>query len=483
MKRPDVAVAMDLGTTHLKCLAVAADGRVLYHQQSPTPFFHESGVKAPAIDAQAVWRWVADQLAVFSGQPWVVAFSSAMHSLVVADGDGHLVDGKAYTWMDVRAASEARQLRQNQGSLWREQTGTPVHAMSVVVKWAWWKKAHPAQPECMVVGLKDWIVFQLCGQWLTDWTSASGTGFLNIGQMDWDGEILRAVGLGPEDLPAIVSPETRWQVAEGEVVIGGADSALAHFGLGVDLSAPAWVLSLGTSGAIRTNLGPPLPTVSSNFFCYRAVQSSQYLLGEAYSNIGNLLEWVASQHHTPVSDLLLRGMSRLRQRGAIPFLVPYLYGERSPYWDERLYAQWLDLTGRETSDDFFAGAVAALLTILFGGSARLQQAAPGLATIRSGSAILDQPRFAQAVANVSRHPLSVEQGVDASILGAMRLAEPSFWQAMATSTAIRQLYQPEDLDGSFWHDRYHRLSEATRRQLAGMRSEASDIATWDGGNA
>ncbi len=465
MKVEKIAVAIDLGTTHLKCLAVGEGGIPGYQKETSTPFLDEPGVKAPAIDAKAVWRWTRDQLEAVGGASTTVAFSCAMHSLLVVDRCGEPVDGAAYTWMDTRAAPDAWRLRKGPQKEWRERTGTPVHAMSVVVKWLWWQRVHGDVRPFKVVGLKDWIIFQLCGQWLTDWTSASGTGMLGLTTLAWDERILKEVGLESDQLPTVVSPGTRLGFGHGVVVIGGGDAALAHYGLGVDASSGAAVLSLGTSGAIRTNIFEPRSVLSPNFFCYRALEDSQYLLGEAYSNIGNLLAWVGREQGVSVGDLVQRGLIRLHQTANIPLLVPYRFGERSPYWEERLYGEWIGLGDNESPDDFMAGAVAAVITVLYGGSLRLSQAVLGIGRVRSGSKILNDWRLAKTVANVIGHSLSVEEGVDASLLGALRLADAERWHDMTRFSKALRVFEPETTNIEFWQDRAARQEDATKRQL------------------
>jgi sugar (pentulose or hexulose) kinase len=163
-----------------------------------------------------------------------------------------------------------------------------------------------------------------------------------------------------------------------------------------------------------------------------------------------------------------RGLRRIAQGGDFPTLVPYRYGERSPYWEERLTAQWVQVNGDETADEWFAGALAGVLAVLFGGSVRLKNRVRRLKTLRSGSRTLDQVLFATAVATVTGLELTVEEGLDASLLGAIRLASQSAWVAITRGVDGHLRYAPEPGQEAFWEARWQIISQAAAKQLDAM---------------
>lgn len=61
-----------------------------------------------------------------------------------------------------------------------------------------------------MVGIKDWILHKLTGEWAIDQGMASSTGLLDIRRLDWDNRVLSLVGLTPEHgrrlFPALVPP-------------------------------------------------------------------------------------------------------------------------------------------------------------------------------------------------------------------------------------------------------------------------------------
>ena len=466
MTEHEIWLAFDIGTTHLKKLAWDAVALAPVHQaETPTPY-HATGGTAATIDASAVLAWVVQELARWPGRRLRMSFSTAMHTFLPVDQSGAPIEGEgAYTWMDGRAASTAERLRGTVGQGWQAETGTPVHAMSVAVKWVWWRQVHSELLPARVVGLKDWLVYRLSGRWLTDWTTASATGMVALGSDDWDRRILTAIGLEPGLLPGIAAPGTGIDTPYGRLILGGGDAAMAHWGLGVVPGSHHGVLSLGTSGALRVQVEHPPAALEPNFFCYRGV--SGYLLGEAYSNMGSLLAYSADRQGVPVPELIARGLGRLaRGRGHLPRLIPFRVGERSPYWREGLHLQWLGVRPEHGAEDFMAATVAALLTVLYGGSRRLKARVPHLETLRSASGLLAEPELAQWVANATGLALSVEEGADASLTGALRTAAGDAGRKFApNSPRQRRCLEPAADDGAYWEENLAALDRAATKQL------------------
>jgi gluconokinase len=239
----------------------------------------------------------------------------------------------------------------------------------------------------------------------------------------------------------------------------------------VDVESRQGVISLGTSGAIRANVKNPTEPLPENFFCYQAVPGGGLLLGEAYSNIGSLWAFLAALFKISVEELIARGLARLRQsEDSLPILIPFLYGERSPYWDEGLSLEWQGVRPHHQSDDFLASAVAAVLTGIYGGSSRLREAIPQLEGLKSGSRLLENPDLAQWVANASGVRLAVDMTVDASLWGAVRLAG----NRAPLGPAQEIIFEPEPVDRGLWEERLDRQERAAKAQIERMGDDHKD---------
>jgi gluconokinase len=90
-------------------------------------------------------------------------------------------------------------------------------------------------------------------------------------------------------------------------------------------------VSLGTSGALRVVRSAPAVDEQGRVFCY-AVAEGLWVLGGAVSNGGVAAQWAAETFGVDVHDLL-------EEAAAVPVgaagvtALPYLLGERAPWWD------------------------------------------------------------------------------------------------------------------------------------------------------
>jgi gluconokinase len=380
----DLVVGLDSGTTATKAVAVAADATVVatcsagYPLQVPEPGRAELDpvrLQQAAVEALAQ---VTAETRQHGHRVVGLCLSGAMHGLVPLDMAGNPT-GPLITWADSRAGEESRSLAAS-GKL-HKRTGTPVHPMSPLSKLLWWRLHHPdafaGTPKWG--GVKEVVLTGLCEDtYLIDLSCASTTGLYDITARHWDPEALRLAGIEAEQLATVV-PTThvvtglRAEVASQTglprdlpVVIGASDGPLANLGLGA-VSEGVAAISLGTSGAFRAVRPAPAVDEAARLFCY-ALTEDRWVLGGAINNAGSVVRW-ASAALGMVSDDV-QGEERdaadgrlLEEAGQIPFgsegllCLPYLLGERAPWWEPGLQGAWIGLRRHHTRGHLVRSAV------------------------------------------------------------------------------------------------------------------------------
>ena len=85
-------------------------------------------------------------------------------------------------------------------------SGTPVHPMSPLVKLVWFSRHEPelAGQVRWWAGLKDYVLHHLTGELVTELSSASGTGLLNLKSRNWDAQSLDLAGIDADQLPSVL---------------------------------------------------------------------------------------------------------------------------------------------------------------------------------------------------------------------------------------------------------------------------------------
>src|ERR671932_281282 len=102
---------------------------------------------------------------------------------------------------------EAERLRSSpQGRALHRRTGTPAHPMAPLAKLMWFREraAKVFAAAGRWVGIKEYVLARLTGEWAVDHSVASGTGLLDLHALDWDREALGLAGIEREQLAPLV---------------------------------------------------------------------------------------------------------------------------------------------------------------------------------------------------------------------------------------------------------------------------------------
>ena len=370
----DVLIGVDAGTTSIKAVTAGPDARVRDAVSVGCPLLVPRPGWAELDPARLTSAAVQTLVAVAArarerGDTVVgISLSAAMHGLLPMAEDGTPL-GPLVTWADGRAAAQAAALvADGRARGLHARTGTPVHAMSPMVKLAWWAARSPdltaATPRWG--GVKELLLWALCGRPdLVDLSCASATGLYDSAGRTWDEQALDIAGVRPGQLAEVV-PTThvlsglRSEVARAAalpvdlpVVVGAADGALANLGTGAVRPHVAAV-SLGTSGALRIVVPRPTVDPTGRLFCY-ALTEQHWVLGGSVNNGGSVVRWaalaLAAGDGPPPEgeDADALDARLLAEAAGVPagsdglLCLPYLLGERAPWWRSGLRGAFLGL--------------------------------------------------------------------------------------------------------------------------------------------
>jgi gluconokinase len=434
-------IGVDIGTTNVKAVALAGDGRLLARAgrvtRTLTPF-----PGAAEQSPQAVFRQTADAIRAVAaasstfGAPAGLAFSGAMHSLIAVDDRGRCLTN-AWLWSDGRAAAFYRSLRESAtGKDIYRRTGTPIHPMSPLVKLLFLRASCPEvfEEARLYLGIKDFVLQKLLGEKICDASLASTTGLLNTVSGRWDEMALRAAGITADFLPRVVSPSSVFRLPQSSaaflgsaaglpVVPGGSDGALANLGSGA-AGPDKLAITIATSAALRLTLTSPHLDQAGRTFCFR-LDDHRFIAGGASNNGSNVLDWLQLKvfhSRRPVSEILAQA-SRVGPGSDGLLSVPYLHGERAPVWDTDAVGAYYGLTHRHTRAHLARSAVEGVVFNLRMIAEALPQWEACRSIALSGGAAQD-PLWQRVVADVFDRPVEVPSpdAADASARGAVMLA-------------------------------------------------------------
>jgi len=370
----DVVIGIDTGTTATKGIAAGVDGRLRAHTSVHCPLSVPGPGRAeldPGLLCDAAVKALTDVAAQCRGRGdrvVAVSLSAFLHAVVPMDAAGRPL-GPLVTWADGRAARQCEEVRAaGQAAALQARTGTPVHPMAPLSKLAWWRETDPGtlRDTPRWGGVKELILAALAdAPYVLDLSVASGTGLYDIHQRRWDPQALEIAGVRPGQLAEVVPTTSRLRLRPGvasaaglpagtPLIIGAADGPLANLGVGATPAGVAAV-SLGTSGALRTVVDRPTADAAGRLFCY-ALTEDRWVIGGAVNNAGSVVRWAgqtfaggferpgAEGEDADERDAALLTEAQNAPAGSAGLLcLPYLLGERAPWWRPGLRGAYLGL--------------------------------------------------------------------------------------------------------------------------------------------
>ena len=439
-----VIIGLDVGTTATKIVAFGLGSRWRYAASREYPLLQPQPgwqVQDPAVILAAVSTALSEcAAAVGDVETVALSVSTGMHGLIGLDASMRPLT-PLLTWADARSRDEARELRKSGAATDLQRTsGTPVHPMTPLTKLMWFSRHEPGTCAAVRwwVGLKDYVLWHLTGQLVTELSSASGTGLLDLGSRTWNPAALELAGVSVDCLPPVLdttatlslSAQAGGQVglpAGTTVVLGAGDGPLGN--LGVAATAPGVVgLSLGTSGAARMVVSEPRTDPDGTLFCY-ALTDSAWVVGGAVSNGGIVVRWAGSAlapdlTATPVGPTVDEQVLELAAAVAAGcdglMMLPYLLSERAPLWDPDLPGAYLGLRRHHTRAHLVRAAVEGVCLQLSAVVDRLDQIEP-VTSVRATGGVFRSPLWRDVMAAMLDRPLTIATDAGGSALGAAAL--------------------------------------------------------------
>lgn len=364
-----------------------------------------------------------------------VGLSSIWHSLVLLDGSNRAV-GRARTWADTSPAPTVRMYRGDEdlARLFYRNTGCPIHSNYNLWKWMHEKRTGDVSAVRRISCLPEYLFYALTGEWAVSQSVAAGSGFLNAHTLQWDGAMLELAGVRQDMLGRLVEPHFSLPLSPSAaarlglpagipVAAAGPDGALNHIAAG-GLGSGVMTLSVGTSGALRlAHSGPVIPERQSTW-CYYCAEGL-HLVGAATSGAGNCVGWF-------VKDALggAFGYQRLEAEAeacggeSAPFFLPFLFGERSPGWDDDRLGGFAGLSPGCGLGSMYHAVLEGVLFNLFQNYRILVETAgfsPPMISISGG--ITQSPYWMALAADTFGMALHENTGEHASLLGAAHMAQ------------------------------------------------------------
>ena len=367
-------LAHDLGTTGNKATLYNDEGRLVgskfvayktdfpevgWAEQNPHDWWNAVCVSTKAL--------VTDNT-VDPGEIKAISFSGQMMGCLPVDKEGNPLRS-SIIWADQRSVEQARRIEEQIGSeRFYRITGHRISPTYSVEKMMWVKdnQPHIYKETYKFLQAKDFIINRLTGQFVTDYSDATGTTLYDLNQYQWSEEILAAAQIDQEKLPEVhssfhVAGEIGSKVAEElglkpgtPVVVGGGDGACATAGAGIFRAGSSYVY-VGSSSWIASLSDKPFYDPLQRTSTWLSFDHTKFKIAGTMQSAGGAYQWlrdtlcgqeVRAGEELGLSEYQLMDLQAKRSKpgsGGLLFL-PYLLGERSPHWNPDARACFVGLT-------------------------------------------------------------------------------------------------------------------------------------------
>ncbi len=496
-------LGLDIGTGGSRALLADASGRGRY---SFTAAHEEMRMLRPlwAEQEPADW-WRASQSAIkgvlgtakIDGSAVAgIALSGQMHGLVLLNANQEVVR-PALIWCDQRSQRQVDFIDSKLGhdNVLRS-IANPVLTGFTLPKLLWVRDNEPQffQMVRTILLPKDYIRFQLTGEFATDVSDASGTALFDVAKRKWSNDMLMGLGLNSDMLPEVFeSSERTGRVSEAAAEITGLSAGTAVFAgagdqaagaIGAGIVEPGMMsCTIGTSGVVFAYLEKPEYDARGRVhtFCH-AIPNAWHVMGVTQA-AGLSLQWFRNQFAPDCEYDDLTREATLSPAGAQGlFWLPYLMGERTPHLDSNARGAWIGLTATHGRSDLIRSILEGVcysqkdgLEIIAGLGAH-----PSLVRLSGGGA--KSAFWQQLFADIFDRPVATLDNQEGSAYGAALLAligTGEYGSAREVCrAAVKQVTvsEPQPQAAEFYRHRY----EIYRALYPALQSTFQSIGELDG---
>ena len=448
-------ITVDIGTTSMRAILYDADGHALHmdqHENVPE-FFNDGRVEQnpaawPAI-LHAVLKSCADAARTRQLEPTCISVTAQRSSVIPVDSSGTPLH-PAIMWQDRRTAELALAMDDSNPLVYGK-TGLKISPVFSAIKMTWLRRQRPdiwAKTHKMI-GIQDWVVYLLCGRFVTDHTFGSRTNLLDLEKRDWDPELLALFEVEARMLCDLVAPGSivggltpdmarSSGLREGlPIVSAGGDQQCAALGLGL-FSGEQAVSNTGTGSYLIGHADRPALDAKMRLACNVSAVPNAYIVEAAVLTSGTIYRWFREALFAtgnPANDTF---EAINAEAGRVPagandlLLLPHFKGSGAPYWDPDAKGVFYNLTLSTTRGEM-ARAILEGIAVEMRGSIELMETLCGkIRCVTVSGGMTKSDLFNQIQSDIFERPIVRFRNNEATSLGA--------WIAGAVASGLEASY-------------------------------------------
>jgi xylulokinase len=439
-------LGIDVGTTSVKVGLISERGELEalaikeYSLLTPSANRVECAVDVYWESCKDGIREVMGKSRVAPSSILALGLSSQGETLVCLDSEGKALR-RAIVWLDSRAYEEADIIsKEIPIEVWFEKTGMPeVSPMWPICKILWLKRNEPCifERTAKFLLLKDYLIWRLTGEIVTDPSVSSSTGYLDILNKRWWDEALNILEIGRDKLPellqsaeiagklGVVVAEELGLPAGIPVVTGGMDQMVGALGAG-NVRPGLITETTGTALAIIATTNTPIFDPQRRIPCSPHCIPNAYVLMPYTETAGIVLRWFRDNFPS------LKGIEdyeeMLSLAKSIPpgsdglIAIPYFKGSFCPNYNPDARGAIVGITLNHSRAHFIRAIVESVCFMLRENIELLRSLSIPIEKVRSLGGASKSDIWLQIKADVLNLPVEAPLNSESAVFGAGILA-------------------------------------------------------------
>ena len=451
--------AIDQGTTSSRCIIFDAKGAIVamaqkeHRQIFPRPGWVEHDALEIWANVNGVVAAAVARMGIGPADLAAVGITNQRETTLIWNKATGAPIANAIVWQDTRTDRLVAELGGSEGQdRFRARCGLPLATYFSGPKIRWLldnidgARAAAERGELLFGTMETWLIWKLTGRHVTDVTNASRTMLMNLATLDWDDELLSAIGVPRQVLPEIRSSSeiygTATGVLEGVAVASAlGDQQAALFGQ-TCFTPGEGKCTYGTGAFLLLNTGER-PVISQNGLLttvgYRiGAAPAVYALEGSIAVAGSLVQWVRDNLGLIANAAEIEPLAASVADNGGCYVVPAFAGLFAPYWRSDARGVIAGLTGYITKAHIARAALEAVAwQVREVVDAMAADSGQALTTLKADGGMTANALLMQFQADVLNVPVVRPKVAETTCLGAAYAAglAVGFWPDQATLSA------------------------------------------------
>ncbi len=486
----DAILAVDLGTTALKCALHDPHGNVIakateeYSLITPDALSVEMEVETYWQAFKTAVARVLAESAISPASIRALGISAQGETLLLVDAAGQPLR-RAIVWLDNRAQAEADELGDRFGHRHAYEITGQVRIVPTwpAAKILWLRRHEPqvAERAAKFLLIEDYFLHRLTGEYVCEGSLVTSTCYWNFRTRQWWPEMLEALEIRPEQLPAYresgepvgrLRPEVAAELGlspETVACTGALDQACGAIGVG-NIRPGVFSENTGAALAICATVNQATLDPTDQMPCHYHGLPGLYML-HTFTGGGIVLRWfrdefggaeriVAEAAGQDAYDLLGAEAARVPPGCEGLVMLPHLQGAMAPEANPKARGVFYGFTLRHGRSHFARAIMEAVSFIVRRNIDVIEGMGVPVNEIRSLGGGARSREWKQIEADITGRPVLTTMNEEAATLGAAILAGKavgmfgSVEEAAAQMVQIKERFEPTAANRAVYDDGY-----------------------------